>query len=76
LEIEEERAKDRLKEAGRVGGKGSESFHDPSEGRAKDKAAEKVNADVSGRTLEKGKAVKKKAGSDDEPEEVQEAART
>ena len=75
LEIEQEKAKEREKEAGRVGGKGSENFHDPSQGRAKDKAAEKVNADVSGRTLEKGKKVKDKAESDDEPAEVQEAAR-
>jgi len=41
-------------------------------GKARDKAAEKVNADVSGRTLEKGKTVKDKAESDDEPEEVRE----
>jgi N6-adenosine-specific RNA methylase IME4/ParB-like chromosome segregation protein Spo0J len=42
---------------------------------SREKAAEKVNADVSGRTLEKGKTVKDKAESDDEPEEVREAAR-
>jgi len=42
---------------------------------SREKAAEKVNADVSGRTLEKGKKVKDKAESDDEPDEVREAAR-
>ena len=46
-----------------------------SEDPAREKAAEKVNADVSGRTLEKGKTVKDKAEADDEPEEVREAAR-
>jgi len=75
LEIEEKQAEDRMEEAGSVGGKGSEKFHNPSKGRAKDKAAEKVNADVSGRTLEKGLEVKERAESDDEPEEVREAAR-
>jgi len=49
LEIEEKRAEDRMEEAGSVGGKGSEKFHNPSKGRAKDKAAEKVNADPSRR---------------------------
>jgi ParB-like chromosome segregation protein Spo0J len=51
-----------------------ETFHTQSGGRAKNKAAEKVNADVSGRTLEKGWKVKDKAESDDEPDEVQEVA--
>jgi len=45
------------------------------DGDAKTRAAEKVNADVSGETLRKGKNVKEKAESDDEPEEVREAAR-
>ena len=52
----------------------SETFPEQG-GEARDKAAEKVNADVSGRTLEKGKTVKDKAESDDEPEDVREAAR-
>jgi ParB-like chromosome segregation protein Spo0J len=45
------------------------------ESESRERAAEKVNADVSGRTLEKGKTVKDKAESEDEPEEVREAAR-
>jgi len=45
------------------------------EGDAQTRAAEKVNADVSGETLRKGKNVKEKAESDDEPEKVREAAR-
>ena len=45
------------------------------ESESRERAAEKVNADVSGRTLEKGKTVKDKAESGDEPEEVREAAR-
>jgi len=74
LAVERERAKERQEEMGRTHG------DDPSgnvseRGEARDKAAEKVNADVSGRTLEKGKTVKDKAESDDEPEEVREAAR-
>jgi len=46
-----------------------------SEGDAKTRAAKKINADVSGETLRKGKKVKDKAESDDEPAEVREAAR-
>jgi ParB-like chromosome segregation protein Spo0J len=45
------------------------------EGNAQTRAAERVNADVSGETLRKGKNIKDKAESDDEPEEVREAAR-
>ena len=45
-----------------------------SEGDAKTRAAEKVNADVSGETLRKGAKVKDKAESDDEPEHVRKAA--
>jgi len=44
------------------------------EGDAKTRAAEKVNADVSGETLRKGTKVKDKASDDNEPEEVREAA--
>jgi hypothetical protein len=47
----------------------SETFPEQG-GEAREKAAEKVNANVSGRTLEKGKTVKDKAESDDEPEEM------
>jgi ParB-like chromosome segregation protein Spo0J len=71
LEVEKQRAKERKEDA--TGHR--EKFHEAESGRAKDKAAEKVNADVSGRTLEKGKNVKEKAESDDEPEEVQEVAK-
>jgi len=75
LEIEQERAKERRKDAGEQFGKGSGNVSETFEGgEARDKAAEKVNADVSGRTLEKGKKVKDKAESDDEPDEVKEAA--
>ena len=74
LEVEKQRAKERQSEGGGDEA-GKEKFPDPDTGQARDKAAEKVNADVSGRTLEKGKKVKDKAESDDEPEEVQEAAR-
>lgn len=44
------------------------------EGDAKTRAAEKINASTSGETLRKGKKVKDKAESDDEPDEVKEAA--
>jgi len=70
LEIEKQWAKERKQEA--TGHK--EKFPEGESGQAREKAAEKVNADVSGRTLEKGKKVKDKAESDDEPEQVQEAA--
>jgi ParB-like chromosome segregation protein Spo0J len=68
LAIEQERAKDREKEAGESAGKGSGNVSTPigGTGKARDKAAEKVNADVSGRTLEKGLDVKEKAESGDE----------
>ena len=42
LEVESERAKDRIQEGGSAGGKGKEKFPDPSTGQARDKAAEKV----------------------------------
>jgi len=73
LAIEKQRAKER--QSGGGGDEaGKETFPDPDTGQARDKAAEKVNADVSGRTLEKGKKVKDKADSDDEPDEVKKAA--
>jgi len=71
LEIEKQRAKERKQEA--TGHK--EKFPEGESGQARDKAADKIDADVSGRTLEKGKKVKDKAESDDEPKEVQEAAK-
>jgi phage N-6-adenine-methyltransferase len=78
LAVEQERAKERkeanLKEGDEQPRRGNVSTSG-SKGKARDKAAEKVNADVSGRTLEKGKTVKEKAESEDEPEEVREAAR-
>ena len=74
LAVERERAKEREEELGRNHGK-DPSGNVSKRGAARDKAAEKVNADVSGRTLEKGKTVKDKAEDDDEPEEVREAAR-
>jgi hypothetical protein len=50
---------------------GRETFHTPEVGRAKDKAAEKINADVSGRSIEKGQKVKEIAqGETDKPSEV------
>jgi DNA modification methylase len=67
LAIESKRANDRKTEA--TGHR--EKFHEAESGRAKDKAAEKVNADVSGRTLEKGKKVKEKAESGDETAQEQ-----
>lgn len=74
LEIEKKKAKERkeanLKQNDRPG-----NVSDSGEGEARDKAADKVNADVSGRTLEKGKKVKDKAESDDEPDRVQEEAK-
>jgi len=75
LEVEKQRAKENMSKGGkgeRVGNVSNPSEDEPTA--ARDKAAEKVNADVSGRTLEKGKNVKDKAESDDEPDEVQEAA--
>jgi hypothetical protein len=67
LEIERQRAEERKKESGERFGKGSGNVSGTFEGgEARDKAAEKLNADVSGRTLEKGKEVKEKAEEGDE----------
>jgi len=60
FEIEQARAKERTRAEGNQN-TGQEMFPDSQTGQARDKAAEKVNADVSGRTLEKGLDVKKKA---------------
>jgi len=77
VEIEKEKAKERVEEAGSVGGsKGKQTFTDPSEGQARDKAAEKINADVTSVTLEKGQKVKEIAeGETDKEEEVVEVAK-
>jgi len=81
LAVERERAKERQAEAGESNLPTTDTISSGNvsqtndEERARSKAAEKVNADVSGRTLEKGKTVKEKAESEDEPEEVREAAR-
>jgi site-specific DNA-methyltransferase (adenine-specific) len=76
LQVEQERAKNRnSKTAGEDPSR--ETFHDTEKGRAKNKAAEKVNAEVSGRTLEKGKKVKDIAEGNTEeetPEKVKETA--
>jgi len=75
LEVEKERAKENMSKGGkgeRVGNVSNPSDNEPTA--ARDKAADKVNAGVSGRTLEKGKKVKDKATDDSEPEEVREAA--
>jgi len=65
LAIEQERAKKRQDEMGRNHGD-NPSGNVSERGEAREKAAEKVNADVSGRTLEKGLDVKEKAESGDE----------
>lgn len=69
LEIEKERAKERQSEYHgnqheRTSGNVSKSADD--DGSARDKAAEKIDADVSGRTLDKGLEVKQKADDGDE----------
>jgi 16S rRNA G966 N2-methylase RsmD len=74
LDIEQDRAEERQKEIGRNQGQ-DPSGNVSERGEARDKAAEKVNADVSGRTIEKGKKVKDKATDESEPEEVRETAR-
>lgn len=76
LAVETARAKQRKAHGETAPGKnasGNVSNSDES-GSARNRAAEKVNADVSGRTLEKGRTVKDKATSNDEPDTVQEAA--
>jgi ParB-like chromosome segregation protein Spo0J len=65
LEIEQDRATQRQSDGGN-NEEGRENFPHPVSGKARNKAAEKVNADVSGRTLEKGYTVKKKAEEGDE----------
>ena len=79
LAVERERAKERRGERTDLKDEpvGNVSHKSDDKDRARDIAAEKVNADVSGRTLEKGKKVKDKAeGKDgDVSEEVQEVAK-
>jgi len=69
LAIEEERAKERKAHGETAPGKSKEDSdavgnvsQSDSPERAREKAAEKINADVSGRTLEKGKEVKESRG--------------
>lgn len=65
VEIERQRAEERQRELGKNQGR-DPSGNVSERGEARDKAAEKVNADVSGRTLEKGLTVKEKADGGDE----------
>jgi phage N-6-adenine-methyltransferase len=65
LAVEKQRAKQRQSEGG-GDESGKESFPDPEKGQARDRAAEKIDADVSGRTLKKGLEVKEKAEEGDE----------
>ncbi|MFB6213964.1 MAG: DNA methyltransferase [Candidatus Nanohaloarchaea archaeon] len=79
LAVERKRAKERKSHGETAPGKnavGNISQSD-SKSRARDKAAEKVDADVSGRTLEKGKKVKDIAEGnteEDKPEKVKQTA--
>jgi hypothetical protein len=68
-DIEKKRGKNNMSQGG--SNERVRNFSKPLE----ERAAEKVNADVSGRTLEKGRKVKDKAESDDEPDRVQEEAK-
>jgi ParB/RepB/Spo0J family partition protein len=72
--IEKKRAKER-KEANLKQNDRSGNVSTSDAGKAREKAAEKMDSDVSGRTLEKGKKVKDKAESEDEPESVRETAK-
>lgn len=85
--IERERAKERQANAGAKNlpttdddvslGNVSQTNDSGSEERARDKAAEKVNADVSGRTLEKGLSVKEAAeGGDEEAQQAWEGLKS
>jgi len=69
LAIEQDRAKERKAHGETAPGKSKEDSdavgnvsQSDSPERAREKAAEKINADVSGRTLEKGKEVKESRG--------------
>jgi site-specific DNA-methyltransferase (adenine-specific) len=76
LAVEKERANERQSKGGGDEA-GKETFPTPDKGQAREKAAEKVNASVSGRTLEKGKKVKDIAEGnteEDKPEEVKKTA--
>jgi len=76
LAVERERAKERKSHGETAPGKNASGnvSNSVDTGAARDKAAEKVNADVSGRTLEKGRKVKEKATDKDAPDEVKETA--
>jgi len=72
LAIEEERSPERQGERTDLDEhRGNVSTKSDGFGKAREKAAEKVNADVSGRTLEKGKKVKEKAEQGDETAQEQ-----
>jgi ParB-like chromosome segregation protein Spo0J len=60
LELEQQRAARREQSGGKNGGEGSGNVSKPLEdtGAARDKAAERMGADVSGKTLEQGKKAK------------------
>ena len=77
LAVERERAKERKGERTDLEDEpvGNVSHKSDGKERARDKAAEKIDADVSGRTLEKGLEVKQKAEDETEPEEVRETAK-
>lgn len=73
LEVEKQRAEQRMDQAGGP----TETFPEGETGEARDKAAEKIDSPVSGRTLEKGKDVKDIAEGDTEeekPEKVKQKA--
>ena len=62
VEIEKAKAKERMSKGGK--GEGVGNVSQPSVKRARDNAVEKINADVSGRSIEKGQKVKKIAGEE------------
>jgi len=77
LAIEQQRAKDAMAEGGRKSTPGQRvaNFRNPSETEpARDVAATKLDADISGETLEKGTKVKQTANDDETPEPVKQAA--
>ena len=73
LEIEQEKSKERQGERTDLSDETSVSTETEVQ-RADERAAEKVSEDVSRSSLRRGKTVKDKAESDDEPEEVRQAA--
>jgi len=72
MEIEEERARERKAHGETAPGQnacGNVSTSERHQNKAREQAAEKIDADVSGRTLEKGKEVKEKAEQGDDTAE-------